>query len=176
MEFSYRISEAEYLSAAKPKSKRSSSYIKAVLFWLVILAFLVLVLSVVPPRTQQILSGLTHVPILVLLLGLTVLIPKLQPMILRRRYRKDPSMQGRFTVNITPESISIENAAGTSSRSGWNDFFLWYEAEGVIVLVSRSKARSILIGLAGLSEAQRDDLRGILTASLRKIYETGSGS
>jgi hypothetical protein len=89
-------------------------------------------------------------------------------MILRRRFRKDPLMQGQFTVNITPESISIENATGTSSQSKWDDFFVWYEAEGVIVLVSRSKTSSILIGLAGLSEAQRDELRGILTAALPK--------
>lgn len=152
MEFSYKISEAEYLSAAKPKSARTSSYIKAILFWLAIIGFLVFVLSVVPPRTQQILSGLTHVPILILIFGLALLMLKLQPVILRRRYRKDPSMQGQFTVNITPESISIDNATGTSSQSKWNAYRAWYEAEGVIVLVSRSWA-GFLIGLAGLSEA-----------------------
>jgi hypothetical protein len=88
-------------------------------------------------------------------------------MILRRRFRKDPLMQGQFTVNITPESISIDNAIGTSSQSKWNAYRAWYEAEGVIVLVSRSWA-GFLIGLAGLSEAQRDELRGILTAALPK--------
>jgi hypothetical protein len=185
MEFSYRISEAEYLSAAKPKSKGSSSYVKAILFWLVIIAFLVLVLTVIQHFTQ--LSGVTRQPAvqpvgahrtasqyfmdfwpLLVIVAVWVLMPKIQPMVSRRRYRKDPLMQGQFTVNITPESISIENTAGTSSQSKWNDFRFWYEAEGVIVLVSRPKARSIPIGLVGLSGAQREELRCILAASLPK--------
>src|ERR1035438_5597068 len=60
MEFSYRISEAEYLRATRPKSKRTSSYIKAILFWLFIIAFLVLLLTVVPHYSM--LSGVTRPP------------------------------------------------------------------------------------------------------------------
>ena len=187
MEFSYRISEAEYLRAARLKSKRTSSYIKAILFWLVIIAFLVLVLTAIQHFTQ--LSGVTRQPAvqpvgahrttsqyfmdfspLLVIVAVWILMSKVQPMILRPRYRKDPSVQGQFTVNITPESISIENTAGTSYQSKWNAYRAWHEADGVIVVVARPrfKARSIPIGLADLSEAQRDELRGILTASLPK--------
>jgi heme/copper-type cytochrome/quinol oxidase subunit 2 len=153
MEFSYRISEAEYLRGARPKSKGSSSYIKAILFWLVIIAFLVLLLTVVQHFTHQ--PSVTQQPAiqpvsahhtasqyfsalspLLAIVAIWILASKVQPMILRRRYRKDFSMQGQFTVNITPESISIENTAGASSQSKWNDFRFWYEADAFIVLVA----------------------------------------
>jgi hypothetical protein len=76
-------------------------------------------------------------------------------------------MQGEFTVNLTPDSISVQNSAGTLSRSGWNVYFGWYEARGVIVLLSHlATPILILISLTGLSEAQRDELRGILTAAI----------
>ena len=86
---------------------------------------------------------------------------------LRRIYRKDPSMQGQFTANITPESISIENTAGTSFRAGWNIYERWREEEGLLLLVLRSGASS-MISLADLSSTQRDELRGILAAVLPK--------
>ncbi len=89
------------------------------------------------------------------------------PMRLRRMYRKDPSMQGKFTVNITSTSISTQNAAGTSSQCGWNIYDYWREGKGVIVLVFHSGAYFIL-SLAGLTEPQRSELRGILTSALPK--------
>jgi hypothetical protein len=92
---------------------------------------------------------------------------RLQPMLLRRRYRKDPSMQGQFTVNITQESISTQNTAGSSSRTGWNIYKHWREEKGLILLVFHSGAY-FLLSLAGLSEPQRDELRGILAAALPK--------
>jgi hypothetical protein len=72
-------------------------------------------------------------------------------------------------------STEPENTAEASSQSKWNAYFVWYDAESVIVLVSRPRVRKTLIGLAGLSEAQQDELRGIFTASLRKMSEAYRG-
>jgi len=78
-------------------------------------------------------------------------------------------MQGEFTVDLKPDSITIQNSVGTFFRSVWNAYFGWYEARGVIVLLSHvATPISTLIPLAGLSEAQRDELCGILSAALPK--------
>jgi hypothetical protein len=74
-------------------------------------------------------------------------------------------MRGQFTVTLTPESISIQNSTGTSSGSDWKSYIGWYEAKGVMVLFSRPATR-LLISLAGLSDAQKDELRGILAAAI----------
>ena len=86
---------------------------------------------------------------------------------LRRLYRKDPRMQGQFTVSITPDFISTENTAGTTSKCAWNVYDYWCEGKDVIVLAFHSGSYFIL-SLAGLSEPQQGELRGILKAALRK--------
>jgi hypothetical protein len=101
-------------------------------------------------------------------IGLLLFISISQPMILRRQYRRDPLMLGQFTVNITPESISTQNTAGTSIQYAWNRCVFWYEVKDVVVLLFRRPYTRFLISLAGLSEAQRNELRGILAASLPK--------
>jgi len=106
---------------------------------------------------------------LVLMVGLWVLHSVVSPKLRRLGYRKDPSMQGEFTVDLKPDSITIQNSVGTFFRSVWNAYFGWYEARGVIVLLSHvATPISTLIPLAGLSEAQRDELCGILSAALPK--------
>jgi hypothetical protein len=86
---------------------------------------------------------------------------------LHRLYRKDPLMQGQFTVNITPESFSTQNTVGSSTKSGWNIYDYWREGKDIILLVLHSGAY-FLLSLANLSDAQRSELRGILTSTLPK--------
>jgi hypothetical protein len=188
MEFSYRISEAEYLSAAKLKLKsdlRLGRIRKNIIFWVFIMVCLMLVFGVVqksrqqpkipdeatiqtiPPAQTASSMILNIVPIVVFFGIMGYLIFRRVPMQLRRVYRKDPSMQGQFTMNITPESISIQSTAGTSSKTGWNIYDYWREGKGMILMVCQSGI-AYPISLAGLTEAQRDELRGILTASLPK--------
>ena len=100
--------------------------------------------------------------------GLWILLVKgLVPLRLRYLYRKDPRMQAYFVVELTGDSISTYNAAGTSSRSAWNVYDGWCECEGIIVLMFHSGAYSIL-SLTGLSNLQRDELRSILTDALAR--------
>ena len=96
-----------------------------------------------------------------------MIVTGLVPMRLKYLYRKDPRMQAKFTVDVTPDFISTHNSAGTTSKTSWNVYDYWCEGKNVIVLMFRSGSYSIL-SLAGLSELQRNALRGILGASLRK--------
>jgi hypothetical protein len=86
---------------------------------------------------------------------------------MRSLYRKNPAMQGQVTFDIAPHQLSVESTAGFSSRSEWHIVECWREGGGIIVLVYFSKAYHI-VSLAGLAEAQRQELRAILTAALPK--------
>jgi hypothetical protein len=92
---------------------------------------------------------------------------KLRPTTVRGLYRKDPVMQGQFTVNVTPEFLSAENTAGTCWKARWNIFAAWREGKDVIVLMYFTGAYFVL-SIAGLSDAQRSELRGILATALPK--------
>jgi hypothetical protein len=85
----------------------------------------------------------------------------------RQIYRKDPLMQGQFTLGLTAEQLSVQNTAGTSSKSPWNAYEQWLEGKDVIILIFHSQAYFIL-PLTGLSEPQRTELRGILATALPK--------
>jgi hypothetical protein len=192
MEFSYILSEKEYLRAVKLACKAASrSIIKMVLFWVFVLVCLMLLFAVYQKNKQR--QGLSDQPDVTqpavgdsehtgstthdllwnvgpfILLGGVWIVSWLwlQPMRLRRIYRKDPFMQGRSTVDITPESISIRNTAGTSSQTGWNVYDSWREGKDLIILVHHSRVCSVL-SLTELPESQRDELRAILTTALPK--------
>ena len=190
MEFTFRVSEAEYLQAWGLRLKpRGSPTVKTVMFWIFILVCLLLLWRVVersatirsgsgtPATTQHQVaphqsSGSTAQSVLlnvgpfIVLAGVWIfLLLRLGPGAVRRVYRKDPLMQGQYTVNITPESISTQNSAGTSTKSTWNVFASWREGKDVIVLIYETGAYFIL-GLSSLSDVQRNELRGILTTAL----------
>ncbi|MGD0546706.1 MAG: YcxB family protein [Terracidiphilus sp.] len=188
MEFSYRISEAEYLSAAKLRLKdtlRLGRIRKNIMFWVFVMVCLMLVFGIVQKSHQQpnipddtavqtvahasvTNSIITNVGLFVLFVSIMAfVIFRRVPMQLRRQYRKDPAMQGQFTINITPESISTHNTAGSSSNTGWNIYDYWREGKGMILIVCQSGV-AVPISLAGLSEAQQNELRGILAAALPK--------
>lgn len=196
MEFSYRISEEEYLRAARLKFKdafRLRRVGRVILIWILVLAGLMLAMTfiqkskqeqtsiqeerieAVPTETSSSQKTENLLPALISNVGPFVIVVGIMayvvfrgiPMQLRRQYRKNPAMQGQFTVNITPESFSSDNTAGASGRSGWNIFDYWREGKGLIMLVYHS-GPYFLISLADLSEAQKVELRGILAAALPK--------
>lgn len=80
-------------------------------------------------------------------------------------YRKDPAMQGTYSVKITPDLIAMTNTAGISMQAGWNNYESWREAKNLIVLVLHSGAYFPIV-LTGLSGGQRSELRGILAAAI----------
>ncbi len=191
MEFSFKISESEFRQAWRVERRASSrSSFKTAAFWMLIMIGLLLIYRAMTSRpqagtpSQHLISQASIVrpvgdadtpggllervgPILVLA-GLWILIVTgLVPMRLHYLYKRDPRMQGQFTINITQDSICAENTAGTTSKCSWNVFDYWSEGKNIIVLMFHSGSYSIL-SLAGLSEPQRGELRGILSAVLKK--------
>jgi len=189
MEFSYKLTEAEFLRGARLERKSSSrSSLKTALFWMSIMAGLMILFAAIRSRNHQLPDSTAAVfrsaqtssttpagktadllqevgPFLVIA-GLWILLVKgLVPLRLRYLYRKDPRMQSHFVVELTGDSISTYNAAGTSSRSAWNVYDGWCEGEGIVVLMFHSGAYSIM-SLAGLTPLQQSEVRGILTAAL----------
>jgi hypothetical protein len=192
MEFSFQVTESEFREAWRVERKASSrSSLKTAAFWMLIMVGLLLLYRGIQPsrplpagfeqhRSPQasIVRPVSDVntpsgflervgPFLVLAGVWTLVVTGLVPMRLRYLYRRDPRMRAQFTVDITQNSISTENSAGTTSKSSWNVYDYWCEGKGVIVLMFRSGAYSVL-SLAGLSEPQRGELRGILNAALQK--------
>ena len=190
MEFTFKVSEAEFLRAWKLRSNQQGSRtVRTVLFWIFILVCLVLLWGVVE-KSKQTKGGsdqpavtqpaepasrgtktdnlLINVGPFFLLLGVWVfMLLKLRPTTVRGLYRKDPLMQGQFTVNVTSDSLSAENTAGTNWKARWNIFASWREGKDVIVLMYFTGAYFVL-SIAGLSDSQRNELRGILAAALPK--------
>ncbi len=192
MEFSYKISESEFRRAWHVERRASSrASLKTAAFWIALMLGLLLLFKVLQPDRQ--LPGFSNAqpavhaamvlpainvtaeptvlervgPFLVIAGIWILLVGGMIPMRLRRLYRKDPRMQGEFTVSITPEFVSADNTAGTTSKCSWNVYDYWCEGKGVIVLAFHSGSYFIL-SLAGLSEPQHGELRGILKAALRK--------
>ena len=192
MEFSYKVSEAEYLSASRLGTKvPSRSTLKTVVFWLFVLLCFMVFFSVVqrngrqtdssgqpaPAQTSEVepvhqaaptRALLYNAAPIVLIVGFWFFVIKvILPGRLKKMYTKDPLMQGEFTVGITPEGVSICNTAGTSSRTPWTIYDCWREAESVIILVLHTRVY-FAVSLTGLSEARKTELRGILSAALPK--------
>lgn len=192
MEFSFTVSHAEFRRAWRLVRKASSrSPVKTAAFWIFIMTGMMLLYRHVQPGNHQsaasyhlVFSRSSFVaaanrvaslstfservgPFLVLAGVWILIVGGLVPLRLHYMYRKDPRMLGQFTVNITRDSITTETSVGTLSKSSWNVYDYWSEENGVIILMFHSGAYSI-VSLAGLSEAQRNELRSILSAALPK--------
>ena len=196
MEFTYRISEADYLAAANLQRRdMRKGPVKAVMFWVFILVCLFTLWSIVSnggrqsnsnssipnatsseglttgdsPQTTGTSSALLFNvgPFLLLILVWIILVFWLGPIRLRSQYRIDPSVHGEITVNITPESLSSPSTAGVTSQSGWNIYKRWVEERDLVLLVRHSPIY-VILNIAGLTDGQRAELRGILSTALPK--------
>jgi hypothetical protein len=196
MQFTYRVSEADYRLAWKLRAKSGfgNRTIRTIMFWVFILVCLMLVWAVVQksrqlppdspaavaepngngdsatPRPEEPIPHalLVNIGPFVLIAGIWVfMLFQLGPRRLRRFYLKDPAMQGTYTVDVTQAAFALENTAGVSSRMAWDLYDYWQERKGVIVLVNKSGTYFIL-NAAGLSEDQQSELRGILSSALTK--------
>lgn len=192
MEFSFTVSESEFRQGWKLERRASSrSSLKNAAFWILIMLGLLLLYKLIEPGSgvpRVVAQGpvspfvvvrpvsneapepstLARVGPFLVIAGIWFLIVGgMVPMRLRHLYRKDPRMQGRFTVSVSPQGIETENTAGTTSTASWNIYDSWCEDKGIIVLMFHSGSYS-LISLAGLAEPQRTELRRILAGALKK--------
>jgi hypothetical protein len=191
MEFSYRITQAEYVRASRfgPARSFASKFFRVImgfiLFWVFVLVGLMLLWVVVerssPPHPAQHQPAQKLAPPgavfraivvtfgpFILIGGAGVFLPfGLEPMLRRREYRNDARMQGMFNANLAPGSISILDSAGVPLLAGGDAYEWWREAKGLVVLRCRSGRHSI-VSLAELPEARRVELRGILVFTIPK--------
>jgi hypothetical protein len=146
MEFSYEISEQDYVRGCKLARRSSKGALaKTIIFWLVVIAALMLLFSVVrrsslssaardsqveiesepepaPVNTSTALQnfGLRVAPLAGVALIWAFLMLYWVPSLQRRQYRKDTNVHGVITVGIDSEAFSFRSSAGTSLRSGWD--------------------------------------------------------
>jgi hypothetical protein len=177
MQFSYNITEDDFVKAVRLRCRRGSTLAKTILFWIFILICLLLLWGGISRGTQSRAidepppsSSADHwIPIAAISVGLVLVLQFAYygPRRLRQLYQKDPAMHGRFTVDIKPESIGMDSTAGFTSRSGWNLYEFWSEKDDLIVLVLFSSAFMVL-NTADMPEPQRAELRGILSSVIRR--------
>jgi hypothetical protein len=189
MEFTYRISEADHLAAARlRRGSMGMGRFRVLMAWVwLIVCVLVLwwadiatnpasrvqtvddsgVAVYGPPARPTLLSLLRPAPVFLLLWSSVpwlILYYKGTPR-LRKEYWKDPAMQGETTVNVTPESISMHHSIGATSQLAWKLFEHWVERDNLILLVLHPQ-RYVVLCIGGLSDEQRAELHAILSAAL----------
>lgn len=181
MEFSYKVSEADYLAAWKlleKKVARTRELRKIAILVVINICLLIawFVVSHRPLPVSELESPSSHASSSSLLTSMLVVIGlvtlgnvlyrvKNRSTILRKMYQKNPSMQRVFTVDITTDGVSSRNTAGTSSASRWELYEFWSEEKDLMLLTLRNETFSI-VNLAGLSTERRNELRTIVGAAL----------
>lgn len=180
MEFSYRISEEQFQRIWRLERTVGSraSIRRMLLFWVLILVCLVLLWVIVergapappadfhPPLLPvQSAAGWAAILPLIGVAAAWIALFRLAPREHRSAYLKDPVMQGEFTVNINPQSISMRNSAGVNSQWNWNLYDHWRESRELILLVPRS-GTNLPISLAHLPDFQRAELRSTIAQKL----------
>jgi hypothetical protein len=190
MEFSYILTEPEYLRACNMRVKRAgrnwlriNSYVYNAILLLtvwgaVVLGMLLESWDLVGVNTADVPHP--HMPAAILpasilpalayfffvLVGLRLLRPSRWIAARQRRehFRTDPSCTAETCVTVTPEGVSFRSATG-SSQSIWGTYCGWTERDGIVLLVTRAGVRKIL-SIGKLTDPEKSELRSILTAVL----------
>ena len=185
MEFTYRLTEEDYLRAAKIKAKNTSTrpwsrFLSRIYLGLF---FLVLWFSMIVGRILEwldltgdklghlsvasvLFSSILPTAILSFLVILLIRAVLFWPKLLRRReqFRNSVGCQVETIVNVSPERIAFRSETG-SSESQWRSYAAWSTRDGILVLDTQAGVRQIL-KIAGLSQDQRSELLGILRTTL----------
>ncbi len=187
MEFSYQISEDDYVRGSKLAAKTlRTGVVKTILFWAFVVITLVCIFGVITqtrqvpqdsdddpaqvtqpvssnPSTQSLIQNL--VPLAAVIAVWAGLILFWLPHTVRKRYRKDTNSHGVITLTLDPDQFALRSSTRISYQSGWNAFTEWRE-KGDLALLRYPNGTFQFIVLSGLSLAEREQLRGILTAVL----------
>jgi uncharacterized membrane protein len=181
--------------AVKSNRKSSGlPVVKTILFWVFVVICLVLLFSVVersarvssttasqaetqadsdcspaPIQSPQPVSGwslatnLVPLVAIVAIMGFLYLVwlPKAQ----RRQYRKDTNLHGETTIALDDQSVLIRSTVGTSFQAAWRAFSNWEQKQNMVLLRFPSGGFS-MINISGLSNVEREQLRGILSEAL----------
>jgi hypothetical protein len=191
MEFSYRITEDDYVRGCKIALKsKGSKVFKVILFWALIVIVLTILFGVVQkythssdtqmsqtepqPDSDQVQAPPSHPwaniaanvgPLVAVIAVWGFLLLYWLPNATRRQYRKDTNSHGIVTVALDGDSFAFQSSVGISLRAGWNAFKDWREKDGLVVLQYPAGTFQFL-NVARLSEAELQELRDILTVVL----------
>ncbi len=191
MEFSFQISERDYLRGQRMAIKsRSRGALRTIFFWAFIVICLMVVFAIVtksrqpptnpanetydvspsdapaPPAAPLGRALIENLGPLVLVIGVWCgLLFFWIPYAARQQYRKDPNQHGLMTVTVDRERFILRSTAGCSTEALWRNFRWWQEKNEMIVLSYPSGAFQFL-NVAGLPEVERQELRGILAEVL----------
>jgi hypothetical protein len=176
MEFSYRLTEKMYLEAFSLHfwrlwRKIAFSFIAVI----ALLEFFFLSLAIRDGlssgeglfstlESDGVTPHLFLFSLVVILSGVVLLMPRWR---IIRIYRKNPERDGIILVTVTSEHLDVAIEGTGNSCFKWSFYKYWREGKNVIVLTLYS-GQYQLLPKSGLSEAQQDELRGILTAALPK--------
>lgn len=177
MELSFKLSEAQYLRAWRLRNKASSLSDKQLIalscFVAVCLILATMVLARWWERTAPVSAShsssaflaMNGLPLLVIIGFWIFLATGFGTLHTRRLYRNDPSLHVDFKASISPVSMSFESTAGVSLKTSWSVYESWREGKDVVILILRS-GTYLILGLSGLTEAERQELRRILHLAL----------
>jgi hypothetical protein len=191
MEFSYKLSEADYLLAGSIAVKRPGRPRARLLFYAYLATLFLLLwggliigmlleqmdlVGISAAQIQGVQADKAIVPasivpaLLYFCAGLILLRTGFLRWFDRGRrlehFRTDPGCQAETTVIATAQSIAFRSKTG-SSESIWDCYSMWAERQGILVLVTHAGVRKIL-KVSSLSESEKAEFRGILSAALPK--------
>jgi len=183
MEFAYKLTEADYVKAAriKAKSLNARPWSKFLSRLYLVLSFVILWLCFSAGRILEwldltgdklgnlavgnlLLSSILPTAILSLLIILLVRAVAYLPRrrLRREQYRNSAACQVETRVRVSPQSIAFQSETG-SSESNWKNYATWNTRDGILVLTNHGGVRHIL-KIAGLD--QHSELMGILADAL----------
>lgn len=84
-----------------------------------------------------------------------------------RMYRNNPSRDEIVSVSVTLEHVDVRFGSSVTSCFAWPFYKYWREGKK-FVLLKLKMGQFQFLPTAGLTDAERDELRGILTAALPK--------
>jgi hypothetical protein len=183
MEFTYRISEQEYLEAARLNRKSGlGSSLRKVLFGVFLMLCLLLLFAVFMKirsehpdnvlETANHIASITLVPLLkqdapgLAMVALAVLFAIFWPRIrLQRMYRKLPALNGEVKALATAELFSVQSSTGSTSTTRWTDISTWCESDGLILLIHPSRIYQI-VNVRQLPDRQQSEFLELLATAL----------
>ena len=191
MEFTYKISEQDYLLAAsivvKPPKWGAPLWTRYALpIWL--LGFMILATAVgiysgsesagLPHAgslgariVQPLLEAIVPASLLTWLYSITghlflkVVRKKRERALHLANYRANPACQHESTVTLTSEIVRFQCGPNCFTQSPWSGYLEWIEKGNILLLITTGRQRRIL-QVGSLSNTERQELREILSSAL----------
>ena len=167
MEFTTRISEADFVNAHELRGRLLKS--NAIKYLLYIILAIMIGINLIGLLLHCLPSGSLNsviLPLVPVMLYNFLYLRLYIPYRLRCIYRKDFSGYEDF-VQINSDGISEQSKNGVASQYPWSAFELWRESQKVLIVVAKSGI-FFIFPKCDLTDDQQTELRGILTQVLPK--------